>query len=190
MQHADSDQFRTAVARATASTSVASIENSNINIVNKLYTQPVPIQNHPPPPPPSQPYALSSNIFTTILHASRHKGAGLNADSIDVFIDLVQANINSTSINLNFILNQIYQNNLPPPIKHYFTDVYLFCLHNDPLNNQNFDHSASPHPSAAKTPATSPTPSAKSLPTTCPPSIMPLEPQLEQTLSSTQCNYK
>ena len=76
-------------------------------------------------------------------NASRHKGAGLNADSIDVFIDLVQANINSTSINLNFILNQIYQNNLPPPIKHYFTDVYLFCLHNDPLNNQNF---ATRHP--------------------------------------------
>lgn len=35
---ADSDQFRTAVARATTSTSVASIDNSNIHIVNKLYT--------------------------------------------------------------------------------------------------------------------------------------------------------
>ena len=58
----------------------------------------------------------------------------MNADSIDVFIDLVQANINSTSKTLNFIFNQIYQNNLPPPIKHYFTDVYLFCLHKDPLD--------------------------------------------------------
>jgi hypothetical protein len=58
----------------------------------------------------------------------------VNADSIDIFIDLVQANIPSTSINLNFIFNQIYQNNLPPPIKHYFIDVYLFCLHKDPLD--------------------------------------------------------
>jgi hypothetical protein len=58
----------------------------------------------------------------------------VNADSIDIFIDLVQANINSTSINLNFLFNQIYQNSLPPPIKLYFTDVYLFCLHKDPLD--------------------------------------------------------
>ena len=131
---ADSDQFRTAVARATTSTSVASIDNTNINIVNKLYTQPVPTQNHPRPPPPTQIYALPGDICTTILHASRHKGAGINADSIDLFIDLVQANFNSTSTNLNFIFNQIYKNNLPPPIKRYFTDVYLFCLHKDPLD--------------------------------------------------------
>ena len=83
---ADSDQFCTAVAQATTSTSVASIDNSNINIhiVNKLYTQPVPTQNHPPPLPPSQTYALPGDICTTILHASRHKGAGVNADSIDI----------------------------------------------------------------------------------------------------------
>ena len=49
-------------------------------------------------------------------------------------MDLVQANISSTSINLNFIHNQIYKNNLPPSIKCYFTDVYLFCLHKDPLD--------------------------------------------------------
>ncbi len=28
----------------------------------------------------------------------------------------------------------MYQNSLPPPIKRYFTDVYLFCLHKDPLD--------------------------------------------------------
>ncbi len=36
--------------------------------------------------------------------------------------------------NLNFIFQQIYQNNLPPLIRQYFTNVYLFCLHKDPLN--------------------------------------------------------
>jgi hypothetical protein len=68
---ADSDQFCTAIAQATTSTSVAPIDNSNIHIVKKLYTQPVPTQGHPPPPPPSQSYTLPGNICTTILHASR-----------------------------------------------------------------------------------------------------------------------
>ena len=131
---ADSDQFRTAVARSTPSSSVASINNSNINIVRHLYTQPVPPHHYPPKPPASQPYSLPGDICTTILHASRNKGAGVNADSIDIFIDLVQANIASVPTHLNFIFNQIYQNNLPPPITHYFTDVYLFCLHKDPLD--------------------------------------------------------
>jgi hypothetical protein len=109
---------------------VAPIDNSNIHIVKKLYTQPVPTQGHPPPPPPSQSYVLPGNICTTILHASCNKGAGVNADSIDIFIDLVQAQFPSTSKNLNFIIQQIYQNN----IRRYFTNVYLFCLHKDPLD--------------------------------------------------------
>jgi hypothetical protein len=49
---ADADQYRTAVARACTSSSVASIDSSNIHIVNKLYTTPVPTQNSPPPSPP------------------------------------------------------------------------------------------------------------------------------------------
>jgi hypothetical protein len=114
---ADSNQFRTAVAQATTSASVAPIDKSNIHIVKKLYTQPVPTQGHPPSPPPSQSYALPGNICTTILHASRNKGARVNAVSIDIFIDLVQAQFPSTSKNLNFIFQQIYQNNLPPQIR-------------------------------------------------------------------------
>ena len=129
---ADSDQFRTAIACSTTSTSIAPIDNSNINIVRKLYTQPVPPQHYPNKPPPPQTYSLPGDICTTILHASRHKGAGINADSIDIFIDLVQAKLPNIPTHLNFIFNQIYQNNLPPPITRYFTDVYLFCLYKDP----------------------------------------------------------
>jgi hypothetical protein len=81
-----------------------------------------------------QPKSLPGNICTTILHTSCHKGAGVNADSIDIFIDLVQAKLPTTSNHLNFIFNQIYQNNLPPPITCYFTNVYLFCLHKDPID--------------------------------------------------------
>jgi hypothetical protein len=131
---AASDQFRTAVQRATTATSIASIDNSNIALVNKLYTRPVPDQGHPPPPPPHQTYALPGDICTTIRHANRHKGAGVNADSIDIFIDIINANIPSVPTDLNYIFNQIYQNNFPPTIKRYFTDVYLFCLHKDPTD--------------------------------------------------------
>jgi hypothetical protein len=131
---ADSDHCRTADARATTSILVAPIDNSNIHIVKKLYTQPVPTQGHLPPPPPSQSYTLPGNICATILHTRRNKGARVNADSIDIFIDLVQAQFPSTSKNLNFIFQQIYQNNLPPPIRRYFTNVHFFCLHKDPLD--------------------------------------------------------
>ena len=129
---ADADQYRTAVARACTPSSVALIDSSNIHIVNKLYTTPVPTKNNPPPPPPTQQYAHPGDICDTITHANRHKGAGVNADSIDLFIDLVKSNIPSIPVDLNHIFNQIYQNNLPPTIHRYFTDVYLFCLHKDP----------------------------------------------------------
>jgi hypothetical protein len=32
------------------------------------------------------------------------------------------------------VFDLIYKNKLPENIKHYFTDVYLFCLHKDPLD--------------------------------------------------------
>ena len=35
---------------------------------------------------------------------------------------------------LHYIFDLIYQNKLPQPIKRYFTDVYLFCLHKDPTD--------------------------------------------------------
>jgi hypothetical protein len=129
---ADADQYSTAVSRACTSSSVASIDSSNIRYVNKLYTKPVPAQNYPPPPPPTQQYALPGDICDTITHTNRHKGAGVNADSIDIFIDLVKSKLPSVPADLNHIFNQIYQNNLPPAIHRYFTDVYLFCLHKDP----------------------------------------------------------
>jgi hypothetical protein len=130
----NSDQFHTAIAHATPSTSIAVIDNSNINIVRKLYTPPILQQQFPPCPPTSQQYSLPGDICDTIRHASKHKGAGVNADSIDLFINLVEVKLPHIPDHLNFIFNQIYQNNLPQPIQHYFTDVYLFCLHKDPLD--------------------------------------------------------
>ena len=42
------------------------------------------------------------------------------------------SNIPQVNDDLQYIFNQIYTNNIPPPIKHFFSDVYLFCLHKDP----------------------------------------------------------
>jgi hypothetical protein len=133
---ANDDQYRTAVGLACSSQSIATIGPHNISHVNKLYTQPVPPRNHPCPTPstPHQSFSLPGDICNTILHAAKNKGAGINADSIDLFKALVKQPIPSIKPDLHYIFDLIYQNKLPQPIKRYFTDVYLFCLHKDPTD--------------------------------------------------------
>jgi hypothetical protein len=129
---ADSDQFHTAVARATTSTSVASTDNSNIKIVEKLYMPPVSTNPNPLPPPFHQHYFLHSNICNTIRNAKKHKGAGVNADSIDMFISLFNTKIPMMDEHLHYIFNKIYQNIIPHKIKRYFSDVYLLLFSQRP----------------------------------------------------------
>ena len=74
---------------------------------------------------------MPGDICDTIRHSNRHKASGVNADSTDIFIDLVKTNIPQVLEDLQYIFNQIYTNNIPPPIQHFFSDVYLFCLHKD-----------------------------------------------------------
>jgi hypothetical protein len=122
------------VSLACSSQSVATIGSHNISHINKLYTQPVPPRNHQQPTPSasSQPFSLPGDICKTILHAAKNKGAGINADTIDLFTTLVKSSIPTVKPDLHFIFDLIYQNKLPECIKRYFTDVYLFCLHKDP----------------------------------------------------------
>ena len=100
--------------------------------MHKLYTQPVPDRNNTTPSDPHQAYSLPGNICDTILTSKRNKGAGVNSDSIDLFIALVKKATPATKTDLQFIFEKIYQNDIPPDITRYFTDVYLFCLHKDP----------------------------------------------------------
>jgi hypothetical protein len=132
---ADVDDYHTAVARACTSQAVATIGPHNIdNIthVHKLCTPPVPDRHHPAPSAPHQAYSLPGNICDTILTSKRNKGAGVNSDSIDLFIALVKKATPTTKTDIQFIFKKIYQNDIPPAITRYFTDVYLFCLHKDP----------------------------------------------------------
>ncbi len=59
---------------------------------------------------------------------------GVNADSIDLFSSLLNCSIPIVTNDLQFVFGLIYKNILPDNIKRYFTDVYLFCLHKDPLD--------------------------------------------------------
>ena len=133
---ADSDDYRTAVARACSSQTIATIGPHNIAHVNKLYTPPVPDRLHPDPSSHTahQEYTLPGDICHTILTSKKNKGAGINSDSIDLFIMLIKKGPPSTKQDLRFIFDQIYNNNIPQTIKRFFTDVYLFCLHKDPAD--------------------------------------------------------
>jgi hypothetical protein len=47
----------------------------------------------------------------------------VSADSINCFIDLVQADIPQINNQLHYIFDKIYKNNVPMVFKRYFTDV-------------------------------------------------------------------
>ena len=53
-------------------------------------------------------------------------------DSINLFTTLVKTATPATKTDIQFIFEKICQNDIPPTITRYFTDVYLFCLHKDP----------------------------------------------------------
>ncbi len=188
---ADNDDYRTAISLACSSQSIATIDPSNISHVNKLYTQPVPSRNHPPPPatPPHQPYSLPGDICNTILHAAKNKGAGVNADSIDLFTTLVKSKITTIKHDLHFTFNLIYQNKLPQPIKRYFTDVYLFCLTRTPTTPPNSALSVSQRLSDASLPAMWPVHYATNSRHTSSHITMPWASQTAVILLSKQCNY-
>ena len=133
---ADNDDYRTAVARACTSQTVASIGPSNIAHVHKLYTDPVPDRGytHPAELPLHQRYPLPGDICKTIKIAAKNKGTGVNSDSIDLLTLLVKSKIPTVKDDLRYIFDIIFQNRLPPQIRRYFTDVYLFCLHKSPTD--------------------------------------------------------
>ncbi len=124
---ANNDEYRTAVSLACSSQSIATIGPHNISHVNKLYTQPVPPRNHlrPTPSTPHQSFSLPGDICNTILHAAKNKGAGINADSIDLFKDLVKHPNPSIKPDLHYIFDLIYQNKSPPRQGGTFKNIYV-----------------------------------------------------------------
>ena len=57
---------------------------------------------HPSSFPTHQTYSLPGNICDTIRHAARNKGAGVNADSIDLFSSLLNCSILTVTNDLQF----------------------------------------------------------------------------------------
>jgi hypothetical protein len=134
---ADSDNYRTAIARACTFNKIATINDSNMSIGNALYPEPVPPLLHGPThPQPIQDLHLLGKICKTIKQSGKNKGTGLLADSIDTFISLVKKNNPGINNNLQHIFTIVFRREIPPILRHFFTDTYLFCLHKDPHNEK------------------------------------------------------
>jgi hypothetical protein len=98
---ADSDNYPTAIARACTFNKIATINDSNMSIVNGHYPKPVPLLLHEPThPQPIQDLHLPGNICKTIKQSGKNKGKGLLADSFNTFISLVKKNNPSINNNL------------------------------------------------------------------------------------------
>jgi hypothetical protein len=113
---ADNDDYRTAVARACTSQTVASIGPSNITHVHKLYTDPVPDRGytHPARIPQHQRYPLPGDICRTIKIAAKNKGTGVNSDSINQLTLLVKSKIPTVKDDLRFSLTLFSKTTYPP----------------------------------------------------------------------------
>ena len=108
-----------------------------MSIVNGLYPKLVPPLLHGPThPQPIQDLHLLGKICKTIKQSGKNKGTGLLADSIDTFISLVKKNNPGINNNLQHIFTIVFRREIPPILRHFFTDTYLFCLHKDPHNEK------------------------------------------------------
>jgi hypothetical protein len=184
MDGAMSSGYRTAVSRACASQSIATIGPNNLTHVKKLYTPTVSLLGYPHPSsfPTHQTYSLPGNICDTIQHAACNKGAGINADSIDLFSLLLSCSILTVCDDLQFIFDLIYKNKLPDSIKRYFTDFTYSAYIKIHLTPRNYDPLVFLQRSNVSLLATLHTRSALNLPTTFFPTNMLLAFQTDLTL--------
>jgi hypothetical protein len=161
---ADNDEYHTAFSLACSSQSVATIGSHNNSHINKLYTQPVPPRNHQQPTPSasSQPFFLPGDICKTILHAATNKGAGINADTIDLFTTLVKSSIPTVKPDLHFIFDLIYQKKLPHASNVILLTSTYSVSTKTPMTQPNSTPSASQQQSDVSLQATSPAPSVTS----------------------------
>ncbi len=129
---ADSNNYCTAIARACTFGKIATINDSNMSIVNELYPIPVlPLLHGPTHPQPILDVHLLGNICKTIKQSGKNKGTGFLADSIYTLISLIKKNNPSINNNLQSLFTIVYWGEIPPIMCHFFTNTYFFCLHKD-----------------------------------------------------------
>jgi hypothetical protein len=63
------------------------------------------------------------------MTSKKNKGAGINADSIDLFIMLIKKASPSVQPNIHFIFDQIYRNNIPLSIKNDSSRTFTFFVY-------------------------------------------------------------
>jgi hypothetical protein len=139
---ADCDNFRTAYARATTVTPVATVSPTTLNDhVKPLYPPSLPpLHPHQAPPtrsttnpasPTSPFFTLRGNIIHTIRQAPRGKANGFVMDSMDIFVTLAKSQSDEVHSQLTSFFTRIYNGEVHDLIVPYLTSTYLFCLHKD-----------------------------------------------------------
>ena len=112
---------------------MADIRTHNIQTVHSIYHQPVKSLGHPTPPLTAhQRHHLPGDIYAFIKTGGNNRGSGVNADSIDAFIDLVSLNTTEINSDICQLFDLVYNNMVPVKLQYYLRDSYLFCLYKDP----------------------------------------------------------
>ena len=132
-QKADADNMRSATRLVCQDDTRATIGNNNVAGLRKLYIEPVPDLGHSPAPAmAAQRHALPGDITRSIRRGAKCRGTGVNADSIDAFIDLANLEVEAVDNDIRAVFDLVYNNLVPAAIRPYFTDTFLFCFYKDP----------------------------------------------------------
>jgi len=106
---ADSDNYRTAMSRACTFNKIATINDANMSIVDKLYPEPVPDQPHSSIHYTNiQDLYLPGDICQTIRNLKWNKGTGLLSDSTDSFIVHTSLSRANPNISLSLLHRHIF----------------------------------------------------------------------------------
>ncbi|KAL7529534.1 hypothetical protein ACHAWF_006430, partial [Thalassiosira exigua] len=133
---ADSDNFRTAKMRFCQECPVATINDGNVRKIEALYPPPLPPLGHEPRERlHSQEYRLPGDICKTILSAPRTTAAGVHADTIDAFANLLEWEGAEVRPLVQTLCDLVYRGIIPDEVKKFFSDTYLFCLYKEPGNH-------------------------------------------------------
>ncbi|KAL7552565.1 hypothetical protein ACHAWF_015801 [Thalassiosira exigua] len=132
----DSNNFGAAKMRFCQASPVGTIDDGNVGTVEVLHPPPLPpLGLEPRERPHSQKYHFPRDICKMILSAPQTTLAGVRADTINAFVNLVEWEGVEVQPLLQTLCDLIYRGIIPAEVKKvFFSDTYLLCLYKDPWN--------------------------------------------------------
>jgi len=115
---AEGVNFRTAAARICNNNIIAPIGTNSIRTVEGLFAPLLPPLHCPPPPRTvrHQPVHLLGDIYNIIKKESKNTGAAINADSMDIFSNLVALGIASINDDICQLFDLVFHSLIPPKV--------------------------------------------------------------------------